>query len=162
MRDLRWIVLVREVVSVRAGRSPSASASNGLVVFSVLGRFVRADSMGSMGGNFTSGRAKKRKTSTAPPYIARNHCVLLHPNFSARAPPIIGAKRGPHKGPSQKIPMALPRSRTSHMSAMVPAPTACTLAAAPPPKIRMTISMAMLFDTAARMFHNRKRVNETR
>jgi len=100
VRDLWWMALVREVVGVRAGCwSLSASDGRGLVILSVYARFVSAGSVLSMGGQFTSGRAKKRKTSTAPPYMAKNHCVLLHPNLSASAPPIIGANNGPHSGP---------------------------------------------------------------
>lgn len=58
--------------------------------------------------------------------------------------------------------MAFPRSRTSQISAIVPAPTACTLAAAPPPRMRITISMPILVDMAERMFQSKKRVKEMR
>lgn len=60
------------------------------------------------------------------------------------------------------MPIAFPRSCTSQMSAIVPAPTACTLAAAPPPRTRITISIAILSDMAARIFHSRKRVKDVR
>ena len=60
------------------------------------------------------------------------------------------------------MPIALPRSLTSQTSAIVPAPTACTLAAAPPPSTRMMISMAMSFDTAERMLNSKNSVNDVR
>lgn len=58
------------------------------------------------------------------------------------------------------MPMARPRSCDSQMSAMVPAPTACTEAEAPPVKMRKTMSMAMLVETAATMAKMRKRAKE--
>lgn len=58
------------------------------------------------------------------------------------------------------MPMARPRSCDSQISAMVPAPTACTEAEAPPVKIRKTISIAMLVDTAETMAKMRKRAKE--
>jgi hypothetical protein len=47
------------------------------------------------------------------------------------------------------------------MSAMVPAPTAWTDAEAPPPRMRMTMSMAMLALRADRTEKTVKRVKET-
>jgi hypothetical protein len=46
------------------------------------------------------------------------------------------------------------------MSAIEPAPTACTDAAAPPDSVRTTISIAMLFDTADSMANMMNRMNE--
>ena len=60
------------------------------------------------------------------------------------------------------MPIALPLSRTSHMSAMVPAPTAWTLAAAPPPRTRITINIAILVDRADKTLKIRNNENETR
>lgn len=56
--------------------------------------------------------------------------------------------------------MARPRSKTCQMSAMVPAPTAWTLALAPPPRIRMAMSIPMLVLTALRAEKTTKRANE--
>ena len=58
--------------------------------------------------------------------------------------------------------MALPRSLTSQISAIVPAPTACTEAAAPPPRTRMIISMPMDVEIAEMIFHRVNSANETR
>lgn len=58
--------------------------------------------------------------------------------------------------------MARPRSRDSQISAIVPAPTAWTLAEAPPPQMRKTMSMAMLVLTALRTEKMAKRVKEMR
>jgi len=48
------------------------------------------------------------------------------------------------------------------MSAMVPAPTACTEAEAPPPRIRITINMPIEVLTAEIMFQSTKRAKEAR
>ena len=48
------------------------------------------------------------------------------------------------------------------MSAIVPAPTACTDAEAPPPRIRITISMAIEVLTAEMIFQSAKRAKEMR
>lgn len=46
-----------------------------------------------------SGRQKQRMSQSRPPYIARNHIVLLQPRFWHNTPPIIGASKGPISGP---------------------------------------------------------------
>ena len=46
------------------------------------------------------------------------------------------------------------------MSAIVPAPTACTLAAAPPARIRIVMSIAMLRDSAHSMLNTRNKEND--
>jgi hypothetical protein len=46
------------------------------------------------------------------------------------------------------------------MSAILPAPTACTLAAAPPDRTRKTINMEMLVLIAERIAKRTKRINE--
>jgi hypothetical protein len=48
------------------------------------------------------------------------------------------------------------------MSAMVPAPTAWTDAEAPPPRIRITISIAIEVLIAEMMFQRVKRAKDTR
>src|ERR1700709_261779 len=58
--------------------------------------------------------------------------------------------------------MARPRSFGSQISAIVPAPTACTEAAAPPPSIRITISMPIEEEMAATILHIVNRKNETK
>jgi hypothetical protein len=58
--------------------------------------------------------------------------------------------------------MALPLSKDSQISAMVPAPTAWTLAEAPPAQIRNTMSMGMLVLTAHRMDEMTKRAKDAR
>lgn len=46
------------------------------------------------------------------------------------------------------------------MSAIEPAPTACTDAAAPPDSVLTTMSIAMLFDTADKIAKTTKRMND--
>lgn len=60
------------------------------------------------------------------------------------------------------MPIAFPLSLVSHISAKVPAPTACTEAAAPPDKIRMTTNMLMLTDIAAKIVQITNNKKETR
>jgi hypothetical protein len=43
---------------------------------------------------------------------------------------------------------------------MEPAPTACTLAAAPPDSVRITISIAMLVETAERMANRTNKIKD--
>lgn len=43
-----------------------------------------------------SGRQNVINNNTVTPYIARNHWVALHPHLPVNAPPITGARRGPH------------------------------------------------------------------
>lgn len=80
--------------------------------------------------------------------MARNHKVLLHPSHAVKPPPMIGASRGPQRGPRKKKPIALPRSLGSQTSAMVPAPMAMPDDAAAPARNRMGRSTAMDGDTA--------------
>ena len=60
------------------------------------------------------------------------------------------------------MPIARPLSLGSQISAMVPAPTAWTEAAAPPLSIRMMINIAIVLETALRMPKRIKKMNETR
>lgn len=60
------------------------------------------------------------------------------------------------------MPIALPLSLTSHISAMVPAPTACTEAAAPPPSILITMSIPIDVETAETMFQIVKSAKDVR
>lgn len=58
------------------------------------------------------------------------------------------------------MPIAWPRSLVSHTSATVPAPTACTAAAAPPLSTRITINMDIDVDSAARICQTTSSVND--
>ena len=60
------------------------------------------------------------------------------------------------------MPIARPRSFTSQRSAIVPAPTACTDAAAPPLSIRITISIAIEFDIAPKQAKTVKMAKDVR
>lgn len=62
----------------------------------------------------------------------------------------------------QYLLIACPLSRTSHKSAILPAPTACTEAAAPPVNILITISIGIDTLTAEAIEKITKSVNEVR
>lgn len=84
-----WTVEARVEVRTRSGR----------MVFS---RSDGEDEGGAARGVLrakVSGRAKMMNISVAPPYMTRNHCVLRHPSPEPRAPPMMGANKGPHRGP---------------------------------------------------------------
>lgn len=55
----------------------------------------------------------------------------------------------------------MPLSLTSQISLIVPAPTACTLAAAPPLNVRITINTVILLASALKIANNTKSPNET-
>lgn len=69
----------------------------------VLSRGVSVAGPGCKRGLFrtasVSGSPNNMRIQTTPPKTTMNHIVLRQPHLSAKAPPIIGANRGPQRGP---------------------------------------------------------------